>query len=174
MISKLRKLEKKFKLSPAHKILLTTDGSITRILEALSGGAVSIETMAQRVVRAGAVAKVLRVKKEDEVNYRVVNIRSSGRVLAHAISHTPLKRLKREFRGDIMKKDVPIGVIMSRLKIEARREIRNFGVLRANEDAAKIFGIPKGSLVLKRNYNIIHTGRVLMNITEIFPYGTFE
>lgn len=174
MIEKLKKLEKKVTLSPVHKILLTTDGSITRVLEALRGEKVRVETIAQVVQPAcKKVAKLLNVKVGEKVNYRAVTLRDSNRVLVHAVSYAPVARLKPEFHEDVMRKDVPIGRIMEKLKIEARREVKSFGTLRCNSKLCKIFGIRKGKLLLKRNYNIIHSGEILLNITEIFPHEVF-
>lgn len=175
MLSELKKLEKKVALSPVHKILLTTDGSITRILEALSGEEVKVETGTQRIINANkSIAKLLNINEGEDVNYRVVNLKNSKKTLVHAISYTPIKRLKNEFKEDIMKRDLPIGKIMSKLKIEARREINYFEITKASKKLANIFKIPINSLLLKRNYNIINQGKIMINITEIFPYEEFK
>lgn len=171
MMEKLKKLEKDYKLNPVQKILLTTDGSITRILEALTGDRVRVETVTQEIIKADEnSADALGITRGDEVNFRVVNLMAQDRVLIHAVSYTPLNRLKKEFREDIMKKDVPIGTIMARLKMEARREIKDFQVIKADEELSGVFQLPAGTLLLKRNYDIIHENKVMMNITEIFPF----
>ncbi|MFQ6137158.1 MAG: chorismate pyruvate-lyase family protein [Candidatus Hydrothermarchaeales archaeon] len=171
MIDKLKRIEEVQKLNPVHKILLTTDGSITRILEALVGEKVEVETEFQEVIKSDrGIAELLNIAEGEEVNYRVVNLKSSKRVLVHAISYTPIKGLREEFREDIMKGDTPIGIIMSKLKIEARREIRDFSLIEADEKLANLFGVRVGASLLKRNYDIIHDNRIMMNITEIFPY----
>ncbi len=164
-----------FNLNPIHKILMSTDGSITRILEAVSGKDVVVQTVEQRVIKADRdVAELLQINEGDDVNYRVVNLKAGNDVLAHAISFTPLKRLKEEFKEDLMKADMPIGKIMRKYGIEARREIKWDRVERANPKFAKIFGIKEGEVVLIRNYNIIHQGEILINITEYFPASKFE
>lgn len=160
-------------LKPIHKILLTTDGSITTILEAIVGKEVFIETVEQRVIRAGKdIAKVLEIDEDDEVNYRVVNLKAEDDILAHAISYTPLKRLEPEFKDDLMRADIPIGKIMKKHRIEARREVNWWRVEKAGE-LGKIFGVSKDDYVLVRNYNIIHRGEILINITEYFPASKF-
>jgi beta-ribofuranosylaminobenzene 5'-phosphate synthase len=40
------------KLSPVQKMLLGTDGSVTSLLEIITGSPIEIETLAQRVVPA--------------------------------------------------------------------------------------------------------------------------
>lgn len=170
MIKGLKDIQKEVSLSPLQKILLTTDGSVTRVLEALTGEEVSVNTREQRIISADEkLAKVLKIKPGADVNYRVVNLENSNGILVHAISHVPLERIENEFRDKIMKADVPIGKIMSELKIEARREINECSVIFADEKLADLFEVPKNSPLLKRNYNIIHNCEVLLNITEIFP-----
>jgi len=141
------------KLNAVHKILLNTDGSITTIIEAITGKKVELETVEQRIVKADEdIAKVLKIDRGDDVNYRVVNLKVDGVVYVRAISYTPIKRL-----------------IMRKHKIEARREIRWKRIAKADKNLAKDLEINEGSTVLIRNYDIIHKGEVLINITEIFP-----
>ena len=165
----LEEVEKVVALSPVQKILLTTDGSITRIFEALTGEEVSIETEEQQVIKAGEeVAKALNINTGEEVNFRVVNLKNSKGVLVHATSYAPMKRIPDEFREKITKADIPIGKIMQELKIEARREITSCSAVPADKKLSELFEVPEGSNLLKRNYNIIHKNEVLLNITEIF------
>ena len=61
------------------EILLGTDGSVTRILEVITGGPVRITTLSQEVVGAGKeVAGLLRIREGDPVNHRVVKIEEGG------------------------------------------------------------------------------------------------
>ncbi|MFQ5975031.1 MAG: chorismate--pyruvate lyase family protein [Candidatus Hydrothermarchaeales archaeon] len=171
MMEKLKNLEKDFGLNPVQKILLTTDGSVTKILEALTGDKVRIETVIQKIINADEnIAETLEIDEGEEVNFRVVNLMSQERVLVHATSYTPLYRLKDEFKENIMKKDVPIGKIMAKLKIEARREIKDFTVIKADQELADVFKVLPNNLLLKRNYDIIHDHQIMMDITEFFLF----
>jgi chorismate-pyruvate lyase len=163
-----------FELKPIHRILLTTDGSITRILEAVFGK-IKIETVKQQVIKADEnIASMLQIDKNEEVNYRVVNIKAGNDVLVYAVSFTPLKRLREDFKESLMKADIPIGKILQKHGMEARREINWRRFEPANAGLAEIFGIKKGEVVLVRNYNIIHHGEILINITEHFPASKFD
>ncbi len=93
-----------------------------------------------------------------------------GRILVHATSYAPISRLKSGFKDDIMKKDIPIGKILSKHDLETRRHILGFDWLNANDKQQQIFSIEPGGILLKRSYNIIHAQKPLINITEIFPY----
>ena len=131
------------RLSPMQKFLLSTDGSVTQILEAITGTEVVIETRVQQIIAADPItATRLDIGQGDPVNYRVVEIkRSGGEVLIYAISHTPVSRLSPKFRDDLTRADIPIGRIIQNHRIEARREILNARVSPATEETARIFSL---------------------------------
>lgn len=161
-------------MNPIHRILLTTDGSVTAIIEAVTQKSVEIETLEQRIVKADRdIAELLEIDEGEEVNYRVVYLKAGGEIYAKAISYTPIKRLENSFKEDLMRADIPIGKIMKKHGIEARREIRWGKIVEVDEETAKEFGIKLRQLIA-RNYNIIHKGKVLINITEFFPVEKFK
>jgi beta-ribofuranosylaminobenzene 5'-phosphate synthase len=164
------------RLSPVQKILLSTDGSVTQMLEVITGSSVRLETQSQHVEPADAeTAGVLQCRAGEEVNHRVVTIRRdpSGEVLLTAASHALVARLPPEFREDLMRADIPIGKILLRHRIEARREIREIRASPADQGTAGILGILRGEPVLSRRYEIIHRGAPLLSIREQFPYHSF-
>jgi len=175
--ARIRDLEREVgRLSRVQKILLGTDGSVTRILEVITGGQVRITTLSQEVVGAGKeVAGLLHVKEGDPVNHRVVKIECEGTFapLIYAVSDTPLGRLSAGFREDLMRADIPIGRILARHRIEARREILDARVIPAGSEHAQIFGIFRKEPLLTRRYQIIHQGEPLISIEEQFPYHAF-
>ena len=126
------------RLSPVQKMLLGTDGSVTSLLEVITGSPIEIETLEQRTVPANeAVASELKVNPGDEVNFRVVKLKNaeSGETLIYAVSHTPLNRLEASFKDDLTRADIPIGVILKKHRIESRRDIGGAESLRADSDA---------------------------------------
>lgn len=164
------------RISPVQKFLLGTDGSVTQLLESITGKKVIIRTLVQKIMPADpAAAENLNISEGDPVNYRVVEIGTGkgGEVLIYAISHTPVNRLSPEFRDDLLKADIPIGRIIKQHHIEARREILNARVSPATEDAERVFGICKCEPVLSRQYRIIHDKKPLIFIEEQFPYNRF-
>ncbi|PKG32518.1 beta-ribofuranosylaminobenzene 5'-phosphate synthase [Methanoregula sp.] len=173
----IRKMEAEVgKISPVQKFLLGTDGSVTQLLESITGENVLIKTLVQEIVPADtAAAEHLDIAEGDPVNFRVVEITTAenGEVLIYAVSHTPVSRLSPEFKDDLMKADIPIGKIIAQHKIEARREILTARVLPASEEAGRIFAICKSEPLLCRQYQIIHGGKPLIFIEEQFPYNRF-
>ena len=164
------------RLSPMQKFLLGTDGSVTQILEAITGNPVVIETRVQKIIDADpATAERLGIDQGDPVNYRIVAIKTAagGEVLIYAISYTPIGRLSPEFKDDLMKADIPIGRIIQNHRIEARREILTAGVAPASEETGRIFSLCGREPLLSRQYRIIHDGKPLIFIEEQFPYNRF-
>jgi len=145
--------ELKVRLSSVQKILLTTDGSITRILEVLNGEEIVIKTLKRELIKDTIYREVLLLGKE------------SGRIYIFAKSWIPL--LKFDFMRDILTKDEPIGKILERNNLEVRREIREIGWFK-DEELKKLFKA-KENLFLFRRYHIIHKGEVLIRIEEVFP-----
>lgn len=165
----IEELQRRVDLAPLHRILLTNTGSMTSLLEALFGD-IRLKTEVQKVIKAKPeVAQLLRIDAGGEVNYRVVTI-LAHRPLVHATSYSPISRLASSFREDLMKQDIPIGRILSSHSLETRKEIIGFDTSMADERFSSIFKIPHDAVLLKRDYNIIHKGRILINISEVFPY----
>ena len=171
ILDEIERIEKTIgKLSDVQKVLLATDGSVTTILEVLNGD-VKIKTLKQKLIEADEkIAHGLGIKKGDLVNYRVVVI-ESDMPLIHATSFIPIKRLYDDFKEDLTKADIPIGKLLKKYNIEARREIEYIDVKRPDEELMQIFKID--SPMLTRTYNIIHKEEVLIRITETFP-STFN
>lgn len=132
------------KLSQVQKMLLGTDGSVTNLLEIVTGQPVEIETLEQRTLPADeAVAAELVVRPGDEINYRAVKLKraDTGETLIYAVSHTPLNRLEVSFKDDLTRADIPIGLILKKHEIESRRDITGTGFSQADEDMSRVFNI---------------------------------
>lgn len=163
-------------LSPVQKILLGTDGSVTNLLEMITGYPVTITTLSQSVVPAEEeTAATLGISAGEKVNHRVVGITDShtGKVLIYAVSDTPLSRLSPSFTHDLMKADIPIGKILQKHRIEARREIARLRLRRADDSLSTVFGVFEHEPLISRQYRIIHREEPLISIEEIFPRSNF-
>ncbi len=174
---KIRQIEKEVgPLSTVQKILLTTDGSVTALLEAYCGEKIAISTLLQEIVQADTgQQESLGIPSGETINFRVVNIKNSGthQVLLHAVSETPLSRLQPEWQADLLRADIPIGRILACHRIEARRELLDIVLVPADNEMSKTFQIPPGESLLTRTYRIIHKEIPLMKIQETFPLRSF-
>ncbi len=153
---------KRHDIPASLRICAGTDGSVTLLLELLTGKTVNVETKKQGAIKATSEAAwLLDIDAGDEVNERLVVLTAGGTVYALAKSLAPVKRMPPDVRKDIMQADIPIGRILRDHKLETRRDIINMRMT-AN---AFFGGIP----VLSREYIIIHNNSILMWINEFFP-----
>jgi beta-ribofuranosylaminobenzene 5'-phosphate synthase len=164
-------------LSPLQKVLLGTDGSVTRLLELATGAPVEIRTIRQEVIPADrSCAERLDCREGEPVNHRVVDLLNSctGDLLIHAVSDTPLSRLSPGIRDDLMRADIPIGRILREHRIESRREITGVCVQFPETDpGTHTAGSPPGPQ-LSRQYRIIHQHLPLIHIEESFSCHSFR
>jgi beta-ribofuranosylaminobenzene 5'-phosphate synthase len=176
MLEAIDNIEKRigFNLSNVQKILLTTDGSVTRILEVLTKKPVVIETKVKTIIKADEdLAKALKIESGEDVNFRVVHLKNpDDRALVFARSWTPMKGLSNSIKRDLTSVDIPIGKILIKHKIETRREIMSIDAINADDEMVKAFDVKLGDLMLSRYYNIIHEARILIRINEVFPTST--
>jgi len=173
---RIREIEKETGyLSPLQTILLLTDGSVTTLLEAISGDEVSVTTLSQVVATPGKdVASALEIGTTEMVNHRTVVLKNSrtGEALVYAVSYTPLLRLEPGFRDDLMRADTPIGKILKKHAIESRREILKIGVRESDNIISLGLGNRSGPFLF-RSYKIIRAREPLMFIEEFFPASSF-
>ncbi len=144
------------------RICAGTDGSVTQLLEVLTGKNVEVRTLHQKVIKATReIAELLDIELGDEVNDRLVTLSVDNIVYVLAKSLAPLSRMPNDFRADLMRADIPVGRILREHKLETRRDIMKLELVKRN-----FFGeLP----VLSREYIIIYNDRVLMWINECFP-----
>lgn len=173
LIDKITQVEQEYgkNFSNTQKILLTTDGSITAILDVLYGK-ITLSTLDQHFEDADEYhAKLVNVNKGDEINYREVIMHRNGKPLIYAISHIPLSRCTKEVCADLIRADIPIGRILKNYNIESRREINNIYIEKPNETLKELFGTDED--MLARDYVIINHDKILMWIKEVLPISYF-
>lgn len=173
LIEKMNDLEKDYgqEFSNTQKILLTTDGSITAILDVLYGK-ITLDTIDQHLEAADEKrAKLVNVNEGDEINFREVLMHKDEQPLIYAISHVPLGRCTKEVCNDLLRADIPIGRILKNYHIESRREVNNIFIEKPNEKLIEMFGTDEDFLA--RDYVIINNDEILMWIKEMFPVSYF-
>lgn len=173
LIEKINDLEKDYgqEFSNTQKILLTTDGSITAILDVLYGK-ITLDTIDQHLEEADAKrAELVNVNEGDEINFREVLMHKGDQPLIYAISHVPLGRCTREICNDLLRADIPIGRILKNYHVESRREVNNIFIEKPNDKLKELFGTDEDFLA--RDYVIINNDEILMWIKEMFPVSYF-
>src|SRR5659263_460455 len=90
------------------RICAGTDGSVTQLLEVLTGKTVKVETIYQKVVKATQeIAKLIGIDEEEEVNDRLFTLKGDNRVYVLAKSLAPGNRIPQSVRTDLMRADSP-------------------------------------------------------------------
>ena len=173
LIEKINNLEKAYgkNFSNTQKILLSTDGSITAILDVLYGK-ISLDTLEQhREKSTEENSKLINVEKGEDINYREIIMHKDDLPLIYAVSYIPLKRLSNEIKEDLTKADIPIGRILKKYNIESRREINKIQIEKANDRLKEVYKTDVD--FFSRDYTIIYKGEILMWIKEYFPITHF-
>ena len=173
LIEKIDDLEKDYgrQFSNTQKILLTTDGSITAILDVLYGK-IGLFTLDQHFgIAEEKHEKLVNVKAGDEINFREVLMHKNTKPLIYAVSHVPLARCSADICSDLLRADIPIGRILKNYKIESRREVNDIYIEKANAKLTELFKTDEDFLA--RDYVIIHDDEILMWIKEMFPVSHF-
>lgn len=173
LIEKINQVEKENnkKFSNTQKILLTTDGSITAILDVLYGK-IDLKTLEQHTETASKEqSDLIDVEEGADINFREIVMHKDNNPLIYALSYVPLERLSEEIKCDLMLADIPIGRILKNYKIESRREIKNIFIEKGNKTLEELYGTTEE--FLSRDYTIIHKGEILMWIKESFPISYF-
>ncbi len=170
LFESLKKVEEDLgrRLTPVERIVLTTDGSITTILESLSEEKVNVRTVLQRIINSEKeTSKLLGIGEGDRVNERIV-ILESKYPLVYAKSYTPLSILEPWFKENIMKEDIPIGRIIRKLKMEIRRDLEIICTINADRDISELLDTEENEKLISRSYVIFYNKKKLLHITEVF------
>lgn len=172
--NEIASLSRRWHLLPLHRVLLGHDGSMTRLLQLVTQARVGLSTVRQCVVPCPKpAADLLGIEAGEPSNEREIVIArlSDGYPLLYAKSYTPLSRLRPSFKEDLMRADMPIGRILQKYRIEARREILEVGCKEQDPEIQGFLRAP--GPYLWRTYNIITQRYPLITITESFSAPFF-
>lgn len=174
LIEKINAVEDNYSdnFSNTQKILLTTDGSITAILDVLFGK-ITLSTLSQHIEPSTSEnSKLVNIKEGNDVNCREIIMHKDGKPLIYAYSYIPMERLTEEVKCDLMRADIPIGRILKNYNVESRREINNIYVEKPNQTLIDLYNTDED--FLSRDYVIIQNKEILMWIKESFPVSYFK
>jgi chorismate-pyruvate lyase len=155
-------------LSPRQKILLTTDGTVTQLLELLTGEKIRVRKLEHSMIAGGPPS--LGVSAGEPVLSRRILLCGAARPYMYAHSWLVPARMPREMQDAMLHTDTPIGKLWKSARLETFREIIDFRRELDNNIAA-LFG--SDTPLLSRTY-LIHAGGSPMGlIVEKFPAHLF-
>jgi len=162
-------------LSSFQRILLTTDGTVTEILEAHLWEAIQIVKLYQEGIKTDASVPYLDIGPHAPVLIRKVILRgkSTDRNYIYAESLVALDRLDERIRHGLTETQKPVGQLMLEARLETFREILSCCYEPA-EAIGEHFGIAHDAKLISRTYRVFANRQPFMLITEKFPETAFR
>ncbi len=155
-------------VSPILRILLTSDGSMTMLLEALHGGRIDLD-----VVRQGEepidddTARRLGVRAHDPAITRHVWLTHDGRRLVYAFSVLPIASLSPSLAEGIRRGVEPLGRLLDACGRPAVRDGLRIGRIR-NAGLSDALGAPSSAPLWCRRYRLAVEQALTASIVEVF------
>ena len=161
-------------LSPFQRILLTTDGSITDMLESYNRERVKLVKLSEEITNLETDILPMQLQKGAEVIERKILLRGkiSQKNYIYAESIIVPDRLEERFRKELLTTKTPIGKLWHEQKVETFKEVITTGKYFANE-LASYFQINPQDKMIFRTYSVISNQKYTMMITEHFPEAYF-
>ena len=161
-------------LSTFQRILLTTDGTLTHILEAYLYEQIQVVKLSEKLTALTQDVKVMNLSKGTEVIARKILLRGriSRRNFLYAESILVPERLDEKFRDELLKTKTPIGKIWFEHRVETFKEIIDSGKENGNI-LSRYFGVEPESQFFFRSYCVYSHHQPTMMITEKFPVSFF-
>ncbi len=162
-------------LAPLQRIILTTDGTLTKVLEAYLLEKIHIIKLIEEKMVLAKDILPLEIQIGEEVIRRTVTLQGekSLRHWLYAESIIIPERLDTNFNRDLVEqKHVPIGKLWLQHRIEIFKQLMLITRETAGE-LANYFNIPKEDNLLGRTYCVYSGKRPIMMITDRFPESYF-
>ncbi len=163
------------KLSIFERILLTTDGTVTDMLEAYFFEQIQLVKLSEQAIKLDHDIPEMDLSQGADVIERKILLQGkiSRRNYIYAESILVLDRLPPEFRAELLETKTPIGKIWLEQKVETFKEILDTGKQPAN-GLSTYFNISEDEPVLFRTYCVRSNRQPTMMITEKFPKMYFN
>jgi len=162
-------------LSSFQRILLTTDGTVTEILEAHVWETIQIVKLYQECMETDASVPYLDIGPHTPVLIRKVILRGkpSHRNYIYAESVVALDRLDDRLGHGLMETQKPVGQLMLEARLETFREILSCCYEPA-EEIGEYFDVAPDAKLISRTYRVFTNRQPFMLITEKFPETAFR
>jgi len=154
------------------RMLLSTDGSVTALLEASFAGPVVVRPLANHVDDRLPTPFELELASGRPVLWRHAVLEVAGRSVLRASSVIALDRLGEEALRALLTTREPIGRVLR--GVEVRRELLVASAAAATEADAAALDIDEGDLLFERTARIVGAGRPLALVSERIPASIFD
>lgn len=161
-------------LSTFQRILLTTNGTVTDMLEAYLFEQIRVVKLSEQLVALDGDLPSMNLKAGTEVIARKILLQGkiSRKNVIYAESIIVPEKLEENFRKALLETGVPIGKIWFEHKVETFKEILDSKKEFAG-DLSGYFNIDPSDEMLSRTYRVVSDRQPVMTITEKFPESYF-
>jgi chorismate-pyruvate lyase len=162
-------------LSILQRILLTTDGTVTEVVETYAGETMRVVKLSQELITPVGDTPWLEITRDQPVLSRKILLQGkvSGENFLYAESFIVPDRLDEHMQDGLLRCNKPIGYLILEDRLETFREIVEWGREPAGQLAAH-FAVEDDSPVIFRTYRIFANKQPIMLITEKFPQSGFR
>ena len=156
-------------LPPILRTLLTTDGTVTKCLEAYFWEPIEVVVDGLQETQSHTPISYLNVQPGEPLLVRDVRLKgkSSGVVYAQAHSVIRLSVLTPDIRAQLVSGEIGIGVLIRDSGLESYREILDIHAETISDEGA-------AGIDISRVYRIIVNNEPTIAITETFPLPKYQ
>jgi chorismate-pyruvate lyase len=167
--------EKLFGLDPAHRLLLTSDGTLTTMLETVHLERITLVPVAQHVRRTEQRVESLILQPGELLLTRQVLLKggTTRKTYVYAESLIVLSRLNEQIWHALLTSNTPIGRLWKENRIETFKELLDFGIHPAGKQAVHFEFSPETPLMM-RSSRVSSGGKPIALITEHLRYESVE
>lgn len=157
-------------LSPILRVLLVTDGTVTRTLAAYFGEVIDVEVLEHAERTSESPYPQIDIAAGDRILHRYVRLlgRTTRKVYAVAESVAVLEHLSQQMRQQLIQEHKGIGELLRGGRLETYRELLTASMTAASRWAEHLH-VAATESVVTRDYRIYQGGRAVLLIREIFP-----
>lgn len=164
--------EHNVEITTTQKILLSTRGPITTVLDVLYGE-VRLFMLDQHIDKADKdIAELLGLKEGDEIIYRNSLVFKNRRPLVYVMSYIPTARCTGAIIEDLIGGEVTTGRIIDKYDVETIRKINRIDIEKATPILTEIFKTDED--MLTREYTMTHRKKIVIWTKELYPISYFR
>ena len=165
-------------LSRFQKILLITDGTVTKLLENYLDEPIIVHKLNEEIQQGISTFPhndELDIDTPTDVLQREIFLQGqlTGKNWIYADSTIFINHLSSDFRQDLLESNQPIGKLWIKYRLETYKSILSIQEENA-EELAPYFGIEAHNRMITRTYSVYSNQKVIMIITEKFPLLFFQ
>lgn len=163
-----------FKLSPFQRIILISNGTLTKLLENLVREQLTVIKLHEQIETNEDEIPFLDLAAKNSVIHRKICLQgqNTGTNWLYAESVIVPERLPPLFRSDLLESETPIGKLWSKHKVETFKELLP-PFEEPAEQLAIHFKMSPEHLLLGRTYRVFSHQQPIMMLTEKFPSHYF-